>query len=282
METLTPEIQRQIHNQIMGQKMAVYGRQVREMDGKKYLNDSFNSFSGVKTISEFVELEKGCETWLEGERYPMRGIFQSDRIATVSQFKRFFPLMMRTFKESSMLGKVGWILYFRENFQEYVDWIHWSWRDVFMEESKYTQPIREIYRIVKNEKWRDIICAILEFDTAYRRRFQDIAVELDKDAFSKNPIKELKRLVDILKQREQTKSGSKKSLIIIDWIFFYLRFFNRKLLKELKETVSKVNVEEIRPSIEDIYWEIGILEYDFRGLPRKEREELYLKLKEGK
>lgn len=38
---------------------------------------------------------------------------------------------------------------------------------------RYCTSVREVYRVIKNENLRDVACVVLEFDSAYRYRFQD-------------------------------------------------------------------------------------------------------------
>jgi len=79
----------------------------------------------------------------------------------------------------------------------------------------YSEAIRELYRAFDEDDigedgktrllrtWlRDITCMILEFDNAYRFRFQDVIEDLDKENLKKDPAGELAKLFTSMQSRE--------------------------------------------------------------------------------
>lgn len=210
-----------------------------------------------KRIVDFKQLEKGCELWIEGGKYPMRTHASEIRVAVVAQAKRLIPLLTSSTKRK---------LFFILNIDCIIDWLHYYLSDVYLESNLYSQPVREVYRVIKNKKVRDIICAILEYDLAYRFRFQDVIVNFDKDS---DIIKEIERMLDLLIQRDEKNMKEKwKKLRSLVWL---LRF-NRKLLKEIKYFIKEINLEEIKSSVEDIYWQADYQDYCFEGLSYNQRQ----------
>jgi hypothetical protein len=267
--TFPPEIQAQIKAQMLMQKIKSYGKKIIEVDGKTYEKTGFQGYSNMKEVVDFVELDEGCEMWVKGEKYPMRGCFDTDKVATLTQIKKIIPVLARGFSGKCIIKKLVSLLYLLFNWKNFIFFIHQGLRDVYFEDPKrYSQPVRELYRVLDGEI-RDIVCAILENDTAYRYRLQDIFAEINKKEFERHPIKEIKRLWTLSNNREKGRMLNAKG-IRLEYIKFLILF--PKLIKKLKGIVREINLDEIKLSVEDIYWtNQGWAEYDFRGIPFKTR-----------
>lgn len=72
-------------------------------------------------------------------------------------------------------------------------------------------------------------------------------------------------------EREQSGAIDKFKLFMPIFLT-YLRH-RKKVIKELKEIIKEVDIDEIKLSIEDIYWSNKNFSYDFRGLTFKQRLE---------
>ena len=248
------DVLRQDKNYRLGEKIESYGRSYITVSGKTVENQAALSIPEIKDVVDFKrwdypedKLDYGCLTYLEGEEYPMRSCNQNDRCVALHQVKRLIPVMARTLK-----NPIG-IIYFILNWEKYLEYIHFSLRDVYYKDPKfYSQPVAEIYWSIKNEKIRDIICAVLEFDNGYRFPFQDIFSELDVVKFNRNPIKEMKRLFEMLVERSNGYFSGKvsKNLSLI----INLLWLRPGLVKEIKNIVNKIDIGEILFSTEDIYW----------------------------
>lgn len=141
---------------------------------------------------------------------------------------------------------------------------------------RYSQPIREVYRALSvdknlNEKFierefrlqfRDLLCMTAEFDNAYRYRMQDVLVEMDKKALKDNDLKELTRLLDILKAREKTQEIKDTWKLLKFFIRFYLRF-DRKLRDLIINLLLELDMKEIELSIEDRHYCEPRKDYNF-------------------
>lgn len=244
-----------------------------------------------KGMVDFKKLEKGCLCYLEDERYPMRGHLLDTQVAQAVSFKRAIPLAVRfimgkgEFTNGSWLKKALKLLSIRLNYPLYIQFVHFALAENFLDVDRYSQPIRELYRVFPQEwaKERDIICFILEYDMAYRYRFQDIVSLLDKEAFRKNPLKEINRLFEIMISREVVPGVTKEErdfMLDKKWIFMqkianiYLKVFGKNLVKKLRAIVEDINLDEIKSSPEDKYWQAGYKDYNFRGLTYEIRQKL--------
>jgi hypothetical protein len=282
-DSLPPEIQKQIKAQLLMQKIKSYGKKEIKVEGRVYQESKFNNYTKPKEMIDFKSWDLGCGTYIKDEVYPMRGNFDAERVRTLTEFKKLIPVISRTFK-GGLFSKLISFLYLKKNWREYTYFIHCGMRDLHLEPKYFSQPVREVYRVIEDPEIRDIICEVLEYDTAYRYRFQDIFAELDKESFNENPVKELKRLLRIAFGRgHQGADGvSGKIEHIMPLFFLYLRF-NGKLAKKIKKYINELNIDEIKLSPEDIYWtNWGYEEYDFRGLPHEERLKEYYSIKNKK
>ena len=127
-----------------------------------------------------------------------------------------------------------------------------------LKKERYCTTVREIHRAFteahiekENEKMKEfrlmvrlVVCMILEFDNAYRYRIQDILPELNKENLTRNPIKELNRLMDIMVVRENTQSIKDSWFLIKKFVYWYLRF-DRKLLKMIKNILLEINLKQV-------------------------------------
>jgi len=245
----------------MGVRMERYGRIIKPDTGEIVSNHWFPEEKTVGIV-DFIEHDEGCETWFDGGEYPARGCFQNERVVETLRVKRMFMVLFKTIK--SPLD----ILYLKKNWKHFLDLAEQNLLDVKYPDVKYySQPVREIYRKIPGGsdrflgEIRNVICCSLEFDTAYRYRAQDILPEFIRENLEKNPLKEFKRVADILFQRESDGGmGRFKKISKLLWIYLW---FNRKLLNAIKDFILNLDMEEIKLSKEDIYW-TKIVPYNYQ------------------
>lgn len=75
---------------------------------------------------------------------------------------------------------------------------------------------------------------IIEYDDAYRYRFQDIMEELDEEQFNKNPKKEVLRLYEILIVRALDGVAFSKVKPILTFVNIFVPFIKKHLIKNTK------------------------------------------------
>lgn len=137
---------------------------------------------------------------------------------------------------------------------------------------KYITDKEIVERVVK---LRDIFCMILQMDSAYRARFQDIVPEFHKDALTKNPKKEIRRVMDIFIRREAVDGmnamttkwqGLKKILLII------LSF--RRIKNILVKALLELDFDKVKMDEADFYFVCGSDDYNYRGLSYEQRQQV--------
>ena len=128
---------------------------------------------------------------------------------------------------------------------------------------RYSDPIRELYRAFSYEKpsetilenkerlmLRDLLCMFLEFDNAYRFRFQDIVVELDKVALKSNPKQEIVRLFTVMAQREKTPEVRDTWTLATTFLPWYMRF-NKTFREAIVRVLADLDLSKLALTVED-------------------------------
>jgi len=238
-----------------------------------------------KIIVDLKLAEDGTlRTYLKGEPEPVRFYSQHSTVWLVAMYKRLIPLLIKRFITSGWINKIATILFLKYNIKLFSDWFHYIFyiNPILFKEEHYSQPVKEIRRVLKgkiDENFIDAISLVLEHDSAYRYRFQDIIVCLNKVLLKQNPAREICRLMDIIIEREEARMNHKwKS--VKKFIKLAL-FFPTKYRKLLVEIMGEINLEELKFSKEDTYWAGEYQSYNFGGKTLEKRK-LENKLKYNK
>ncbi len=209
----------------------------------------------------------GTLTYYEGIPYPTQGFVYGDTVEKVDEMKKMAMTLIKNSVKISIFEKIKLAIVavlFRKTFLRIIDGLidsfhHWI-RKYKLKPFRYCTTCRELYRTLslaakdtKNpliEKIRDIACMTLEYDDAYRYRFQDIISRMDKVAVEKNLIKELRRLFKMLGKKDPQLAGKWKMINIIMTAFLII---NRKSKKILKDILLTLDLEELKLTEGDLY-----------------------------
>ena len=129
---------------------------------------------------------------------------------------------------------------------------------------RYCRTVRELYRVFDklnpskdreegSDLWdmiRDDFCLTMEADDAYKYRFQIVFVHLNKDNLKKDAIKEVRRLLKLLADREEGESMKEKWGMFSKYLF--LLKFRPKILKTLVAFLNELDLEELKMDDSDI------------------------------
>ena len=142
---------------------------------------------------------------------------------------------------------------------------------------RYCQCVREVRRVkdlmrnryAKTDQRRRMIkdslqtiSMVLEFDDAYRYRFQDVMGDFDRKLFKKNPISELIRIMALGESREIKDSRVSKTWKTAGLLLRAIRFYP-PLKREIVFFFENLNIEEVKLSVEDSYHAIKKIDYNF-------------------
>ena len=103
---------------------------------------------------------------------------------------------------------------------------------------------------------------VLEFDDAYRYRFQDVMGDFDRKLFKKNPISELIRIMALGESREIKDSRVSKTWKTAGLLLRAIRFYP-PLKREIVFFFENLYIEEVKLSVEDSYHAIKKIDYNF-------------------
>ena len=234
---------------------------------------------------EYIKLPKegGIEVYFKGIPHPRKGYPIEEAVEKINDAKKNLVAVLFGFKEMFSNNKIKtliFLLLFRKQYETGVKYLILSlWKQLRMyhlQRRYYCNTSRELFRVfdkmredTKNKENKNlfeltgnIIAMILEYDDAYRYRFQNVFGQLNKDALNKNTFKELKRIIEIGRKSEivsasAKRKGGKKARVAGTWraagiVLTLVRFspFRKRVTQFFKE----LNIEEIKLSVGDYYF----------------------------
>ena len=223
---------------------------------------------------EFPE-EGGVLTYMGGYDHPYKGFPLGEFVDKIDYIKKtqraVLSSLYHSFKSHSWLTLstlifVPWIL--NDLLKAYIYPVYRMVDRFKLKPIRYCTSMRELHRAFSKDSGeyrgmiRDIMCMLLEYDNAYRFRFQDIIVELDKDKLKKNPGKELNRLFALLISRE-IKQEVKDTWKLVQYFLPTYLFFNRKLRKNIIDIFTELDLEKVALSVEDKTFSEKRIDYKF-------------------
>lgn len=146
---------------------------------------------------------------------------------------------------------------------------HWAYFNLLIH--------REYDKITEREIWEVVATALkfifffIEYDNAYRFRISDALKNLDKEAARKNVIKETKRLLDLMIERENPDFGIRYKWIGIRRLVIPAMYVSKQLREFIKEFLLELDINQIRPDEHDYYFQLRRDTYMFDGRPFEER-----------
>lgn len=246
----------------------------------------------VTPVTKFT-WDRGIFLYLEGGEYPMKGMTSPETMWALNLAKRIFIESFRFFARWYFIPSylIITILPWKQKMKiltgiisSYCS-INWKNMSPFFLKSDYMTSLGQelewlSYSFLKNlgiadtlaSQFSEIFSALVDYDTGYRYRIQDIFSETSKTALMGNTTKELSRLLKILKQRDAEYIYRKFKLVV--WgLRFALLFPNFR--KAFKAAVSEVDIRKMGLDEIDTYWVcLRNDEYKFLGKTQKEREEM--------
>ena len=233
--------------------------------------------------------EGGILTYMNGHEEPYRGFPFYEMVDKIDILKKVVRATLSSFFHSIKrrnklivltLAFVPWLLNDMARAM-----IHVFYRAIERHKIKpkyYSKSMRELYRAFTvfadtevDREVRDFVCMILEMDNAYRFRFQDVIVELDKQALKKNTGKELTRLLSILQTRESGQTVRDTWTLFKTFIPTAL-WLSPKVKKQIVSVLTELNLSEVALTAEDKWYATPRKDYSckFRDFPTEEDKAL--------
>ncbi len=260
-------------------------------------------------VIENIEIAKdgSIVSYLRGRKEPMRTYPERNTIAMACYFKRMFRLFLTSLERQNIIGKLISLISLKINYNfliEYFSFLLQSQINQYLtKEENYAQPIRELRRVLRNnginEVFIDVISLIFE-DMAYRYRFQDDMTLINKEnlvykfnlfgkikllfEFKENKfcpaVREIYKVITeqgirhdwrLMCVKDGKPIGDPKSRMIRKYACLLLEFCP-PLLKKTINILKDMDINEVKPSKEDIYW-MNQYNYNFFGKTIEERKQ---------
>lgn len=163
-----------------------------------------------------------------------------------------------------------------------------SMHQYVLAEGAYSRPIRELYAPTTNlirrhctdpevisifEIVRDVLLMMLQFDIAYRFRYQDVFPLIDKQLLKENPRKEIMRVIKIYTDRETSFWIWKEKAFLFDNLnlFLWIVFKKKSRRESIIAFFMEINLEKIARDEADWYYVLDRTDYAFGALTHYER-----------
>lgn len=264
---------------IVAKKIAEVMKKIKKKPAKKMTREEIITDSdSTEVINAEIAPDGTPRLYLKGEREPIR-IFP-DHITTISVsiYKRLFVNILNSIRKQNWIQRIISILSLKYNYNAYLEWIEYIFEIevALLNEENYSQPTKELRRVLRgriDDRLLDAITLIIDSDSAYRYRFQDIISIMDKSQLKgyRKTVKELSRLFNILGERDSIgidiQKIKYKNIEKIIRLALLLPSIRKLLISILKD----INIEEIKFSKEDLYHTNLNSRYNFRGLSFEDR-----------
>lgn len=219
----------------------------------------------------------GTYTVYEDKPYWMKGFCDHESMVKIDEIKRNILIGLKFFSNLSKFKKVLFLIFFKKDLEKiFKIWVKQTWvfsEGYFLEEDKWCDMVQEIRRVWpgnRSHELEDIVSLILEFDDAYRYRFQDAFGNFNQEDFKKKPIKELKKFFKYLEDNEQYDKSNyefrmdlKSKWRILGKIVGLIRF-KPDILDDIIKSGSELDLTKVRMSEEDKYWCQGKFGYNWK------------------
>jgi len=172
--------------------------------------------------------EEGNLIYLEGHPYPHKGRQTIESVDMVNSIKKIWPFLV--FKSVRKLTEHALVTY----------------------QIELCAMAAEIYKI------SHIFAYLMEYDGAYKFRVQDLANETSTELLTTRPLKEIRRLLAINKERDYP-AVHRKFVIAATLLYLYVLFKRKDFIKKIKKLDwSKIQMDE-----NDRYWASIKTDYEY-------------------
>lgn len=222
----------------------------------------------ITFLMEKIEYTDGIKVFYKEAQFPRSGFPTPEAIDAINKVKR---LLVNSIKLNKISLFSVFVLNKNKNLIEWFNNVAYEIMYPFIIKDEFlTKPAREIKNILSpiDEKLATILAHLVEYDDAYRYRFQDIFSEINLISYSYNPLRELGRVLNIAKDRDLQGVYNKyiniyKVLKVLSYIPAYKKKINNILLE--------IYLPNMRFSESDWYWVCQRGDYKFGGLTTEER-----------
>lgn len=202
---------------------------------------------------------------ISGAKYHKTGYHSTDAMVAIRNAKRFLTVFSKLPTPKNLLWAYT-NLYYRD-IEPYV--LKMQYRSPIAQElcfGVYASVLKWTKDIETSKRTALIISTIIDVDDAYRFRIQDVLTKTSKEKLLKRPVREVRKLTQLLIKRE---------LGAVKWKYKILLFIAPLFRGKIKIAVREMDIERMKPTNEDIYW-MCLKEdnYKYLGKTIEERKKL--------
>lgn len=238
--------------------------------------------------AERVSFDKGIEMWIEGASFAHKGFPTPEALQGINLVKRitveglkmlllpvFWPVaaLFLVLPKRRVLGpilkaynRIGWTAI--EN--------HIIKSDYRMDVTKEVKSMIWVflYKLGVDPVVADttslIVSHLIEYDAAYRYRFEDLMRETNKERLVRNPGREIKRLLKLNQEREISSWPADR----VRWVgkAITMLLWSPVMHRAFKEVMQVVNFEKLKGDQADWYWMCIRKDYYYGGMSHEKRE----------
>jgi hypothetical protein len=252
--------------------------------------------TGNSAVVERLERpEKGILVHLVGYKYPYQGIPIKDSVMALATVKKTIFSSLHILRGKCFMALVGLLMilpkFIRNGFitpllDHYEYLMDYYLRKELLKPHRYSRCVRELYRVfdemIEGKKGiikrvlilaRDFVCMSVDYDSAYRFRFQDIFGEIRvSEMTNRKIVREVNRLFDLFIERERGNGMKLKWDKVRKMVIPLLRI-SPQLRKTIIDFVKRLDLNEIKLGSDDWYFCTLRMDYKFRGVEYEKRVE---------
>ena len=239
--------------------------------------------------------EGGVITYFDKLEHPCKGFCYGETVETVDEVKKTLMSFLTGFFESMTKNKIKTIIFallFRKQFEiiakRLVIQVDYRMRRVLQKPERYCICSREFHRVFNQminwypehkdaiQSLRNIWCMALEYDDAYRYTLQDVLVEFNKDNARKDLVKELKKMIDVILERDDRGLSVKFSKIRK---LLFLLNYSKRIKQMVERFFLEINLDIIKMDEDDKFHACFKEDYNwkhesnFKQTQQKKKEE---------
>lgn len=253
--------------------------------GEQQIKDEAQVFYVIEKVS----FDKGVQVWIKGAQYEQKGMAQPETLFAMNIAKRLLVKALslgQNWLLAPSFALIGIIPYKRK--LNALETIVVAYNDIaFKVTSPYllkpeymTDSARELGFVIcsfleevglKSStalQFSKIVSHLIEYDNAYRFRMQDLFTATTSDLLLKSPIKELKRLARLSKERDSAGVSKKFQTIIF---FTSLLLLHPRIRKAFKVSIKECDFSKLQFDKIDEYWVSMRTDYKYYGEDAEQR-----------
>jgi hypothetical protein len=218
-------------------------------------------------------------TWIHTLKEPIRGYHHPDAVNLTAIYKRLIFQVIDSISKQRGLKGLMTVFGLLKTSHLLDDWFEYLFimYPVLPKEEHFCPPVKEVRRVLRGkikDNLLEAISLVIECDSAYKYRLQDILPELDQRKLGGYfpTLKELSRLIDILKERDVAQEGQPKKYEKIKEVLKLLLLIP-SFRKKTTEVLKALDLEKVKLSREDICFTNTYTVYKIGGRDWEERKQ---------